>query len=89
MSDTHELVLYIQDALFTSIFVADIVLKLLALGPIQYFSKRWNQFDFVIVTSGLVSLFVSGAAVAKILRVTTEHNPVMGGAWLFTSSCRC
>jgi hypothetical protein len=69
MSATHELVLYIQDAVFTGIFVADILLKLLALGPCSYFSKRWNQFDFVIVTSGVISLFVSGAAVAKVFRV--------------------
>ena len=50
MTDTHKSILHIQDAVFTGIFVADIILKLLALGPIQYFSKKWNQFDFVIVT---------------------------------------
>ena len=69
MSDVHELVLYIQDISFTTIFVVDIILKITALGPVSYMTQRWNQFDVVVVSAGLVSLFFPEAAFAKTMRV--------------------
>jgi hypothetical protein len=69
MSDTHVLVLLVQDIVFTSIFCLDIVLKTIALGPISYLSSRWNQFDVVIIAAGLLSLFFTEVAFAKMMRV--------------------
>ena len=69
MGDTHKLVLFIQDLVFVTIFVLDIIFKLMALGPVSYLSKRWNIFDVVIVTSGLVALLVPDASVVQMLGV--------------------
>ncbi|KAI3359451.1 hypothetical protein L3Q82_013761, partial [Scortum barcoo] len=41
---------------FTGIFTAEMVLKLLAMDPYYYFQVGWNIFDSIIVTMSLVDL---------------------------------
>ena len=61
MSSTHEYVLYIQEIFFTTLFVLDIMIKLVALGVPAYFSKRWNQVlesKYAHATNSLVPVSV-------------------------------
>lgn len=41
---------------FTGIFTAEMVLKIIALDPYYYFQQHWNIFDSVIVTLSLIEL---------------------------------
>ncbi|NXS00296.1 SCNAA protein, partial [Oxylabes madagascariensis] len=41
---------------FTGIFTAEMILKIIALDPYYYFQQPWNIFDSVIVTLSLVEL---------------------------------
>ncbi|XP_054614770.1 sodium channel protein type 4 subunit alpha B-like isoform X2 [Dunckerocampus dactyliophorus] len=43
---------------FTAIFTAEVLIKLLAMGPYLYFQVGWNIFDSVIVTFNLLELFL-------------------------------
>ncbi|MEY3005097.1 MAG: hypothetical protein RLZZ491_2273 [Pseudomonadota bacterium] len=55
------------DRLCLGIFVAELVLKLVALGP-RFFRSGWNLFDFVIVGIALVP-GAPGLAVLRALRI--------------------
>ena len=44
---------------FTGIFAAEMVLKLIAMDPYEYFQVGWNIFDSLIVTLSLVELFLA------------------------------
>ena len=69
ITSLHQQVIDIQDIVFASVFLVDVLFKLLAVGPTFYFSKKWNTFDFVVVTSQTISFFVSSAAIVKVLRM--------------------
>ncbi|CAM2105163.1 unnamed protein product [Caretta caretta] len=45
-----------QNSVFTGIFTAEMVLKIIALDPYYYFQHRWNIFDSLIVTISLIDL---------------------------------
>uniref|UniRef100_A0A3P9I943 Sodium channel protein n=1 Tax=Oryzias latipes TaxID=8090 RepID=A0A3P9I943_ORYLA len=51
--------LSIGNKVFTGIFTAEMVLKIIALDPYYYFQERWNIFDGIIVTISLVELCFS------------------------------
>jgi len=60
---------------FTGIFAAEMVLKLIALDPYYYFQVGWNIFDSIIVTMSLVELFladVEGLSVLRSFRLVGE-----------------
>ncbi|NWR66472.1 SCN5A protein, partial [Bucorvus abyssinicus] len=40
---------------FTLIFTAEMILKIIALDPYNYFQQKWNIFDSIIVMIGLIS----------------------------------
>jgi two pore calcium channel protein 1 len=42
--------------LFLLVYIVEISLKILALGPIQYFKKFWNMCDFVVITVSLIAV---------------------------------
>jgi hypothetical protein len=49
--------------LFAIIFMAEVVIKLLAIGG-QYFKENWNNFDFIVGVGGFISViakYVNGA----------------------------
>ncbi|NWT51732.1 SCN5A protein, partial [Erythrocercus mccallii] len=56
MSSTFKLMLKIGNLVFTGIFTAEMILKIIALDPYYYFQQPWNIFDSVIVTLSLVEL---------------------------------
>ena len=53
---------------FTAIFTAEAVLKVLALGLYAYLRDRWNCFDIVIVVLSLVELGLANVKGLSILR---------------------
>lgn len=60
---------------FTGIFTAEMVLKLIALDPYEYFQQGWNVFDSIIVTLSLVELGlanVQGLSVLRSFRLVRE-----------------
>lgn len=60
-------VILMLDTLCLAIFVVEILLKLVALGP-RFFRNGWNLFDFVIVGIALVPA-AQGLSVLRALRI--------------------
>ncbi|NXU65647.1 SCN5A protein, partial [Horornis vulcanius] len=56
MSFSFKCMLKIGNLVFTGIFTAEMILKIIALDPYYYFQQPWNIFDSVIVTLSLVEL---------------------------------
>uniref|UniRef100_A0A8C4YLQ3 Sodium channel protein n=1 Tax=Gopherus evgoodei TaxID=1825980 RepID=A0A8C4YLQ3_9SAUR len=50
--------LRVGNMVFTGIFTAEMVLKIIALDPYYYFQQRWNIFDSIVVTISLTELCV-------------------------------
>ncbi|NXF07816.1 SCN2A protein, partial [Smithornis capensis] len=68
MTDHFENVLKIGNQVFTGIFAAEMVLKIIAMHPFYYFQEGWNIFDSFIVTLSLVELFLSNVDGLSVLR---------------------
>ncbi|NXF78932.1 SCN5A protein, partial [Sclerurus mexicanus] len=56
MSRTFKFMLNVGNLVFTGIFTAEMILKIIALDPYYYFQQPWNIFDSVIVTLSLIEL---------------------------------
>ncbi|NXB65195.1 SCN5A protein, partial [Struthidea cinerea] len=56
MSPTFKFMLKIGNLVFTGIFTAEMILKIIALDPYYYFQQPWNIFDSVIVTLSFIEL---------------------------------
>ncbi|NXP51504.1 SCN5A protein, partial [Heliornis fulica] len=56
MSDNFKSMLNVGNLVFTGIFTAEMILKIIALDPYYYFQQHWNIFDSVIVTLSLIEL---------------------------------
>lgn len=61
-------VITMLDTVCLSIFVVEIAAKLFARGPVGFFSRGWNIFDFVIVGISLVPAS-QGLSVLRALRI--------------------
>ena len=63
---------YTMDIVFTTIFIAEMVIKWIALGvfknPNAYFRDSWNTLDAFVVLVSVVALFLPDVAVAKAFR---------------------
>ncbi|EPY86848.1 sodium channel protein type 10 subunit alpha-like isoform 2 [Camelus ferus] len=53
---------------FTVIFTAEMVFKIIAFDPYYYFQKRWNIFDCIIVTVSLIELGTARKGSLTVLR---------------------
>ena len=60
---------YIANIIFVVIFLGEAVLKLFAMYPAEYFSSKWNLFDFVVVAASLFGLFSGGSGSVSLLRI--------------------
>ncbi|XP_053914076.1 sodium channel protein type 5 subunit alpha-like [Cuculus canorus] len=56
MTDSFKFMLNVGNLVFTGIFTAEMILKIIALDPYYYFQQPWNIFDSVIVTLSLIEL---------------------------------
>ncbi|XP_056143517.1 sodium channel protein type 4 subunit alpha B-like [Lampris incognitus] len=68
MAPDFENMLSIGNLVFTGIFTAEMVLKLLAMDPYHYFQVGWNIFDSIIVTMSLVELGLADVEGLSVLR---------------------
>uniref|UniRef100_A0AAY4E2A8 Sodium channel protein n=1 Tax=Denticeps clupeoides TaxID=299321 RepID=A0AAY4E2A8_9TELE len=68
MTPEFEEVLTVGNLVFTGIFTAEMVLKLIALDPYYYFQVGWNIFDSIIVTMSLVELGLANVQGLSVLR---------------------
>ncbi|XP_069715358.1 sodium channel protein type 5 subunit alpha-like [Phaenicophaeus curvirostris] len=58
----------ISDKVFTLIFTAEMILKIIALDPYNYFQQKWNIFDSIVVMIGLIS-FQDNLSYFRVLRI--------------------
>ncbi|KAJ8345452.1 hypothetical protein SKAU_G00296450 [Synaphobranchus kaupii] len=58
----------VGNLVFTGIFTAEMVLKLIAMDPYYYFQVGWNIFDSIIVTLSLVELGLADVEGLSVLR---------------------
>jgi hypothetical protein len=56
---------------FTAVFIAEAVLKIVALGFKEYWTSSWNRFDFFIVMGSIVDLSFSflSASFVRLIRL--------------------
>ena len=54
--------------MFTGIFTAEMVVKIIALDPYYYFQQSWNIFDSVIVSLSLMELGLAQLPGMSVLR---------------------
>ncbi|KAJ1136941.1 hypothetical protein NDU88_003354 [Pleurodeles waltl] len=68
MTPQFEHVLNVGNLVFTGIFAAEMVFKIIALDPYYYFQTGWNIFDSIIVTLSLVELGLANVQGLSVLR---------------------
>ncbi|XP_076866362.1 sodium channel protein type 4 subunit alpha B isoform X2 [Brachyhypopomus gauderio] len=68
MSPGFESILATGNLVFTGIFTAEMVLKIIAMDPYYYFQVGWNIFDSIIVTMSLVELGLANVEGLSVLR---------------------
>ncbi|XP_057189526.1 sodium channel protein type 4 subunit alpha-like isoform X1 [Triplophysa rosa] len=68
MTDEFNSMLSVGNLVFTGIFTAEMVLKVLALDPYYYFQQGWNIFDGIIVCLSLMELCLSRVEGLSVLR---------------------
>jgi hypothetical protein len=54
--------------IFTSIFTAECILKIIALTPSKFLRNQWNVFDLLIVTVSLIELGLANIKGLNVLR---------------------
>ncbi|XP_053546003.1 sodium channel protein type 2 subunit alpha-like isoform X6 [Bombina bombina] len=68
MTDEFSYVLSVGNLVFTGIFTAEMVFKLIALDPYYYFQEGWNIFDGIIVSLSLMELGLANVEGLSVLR---------------------
>lgn len=64
---------------FSGIFTAEMLLKVIALDPYYYFQTGWNIFDSIIVCLSLMELGLSdveGLSVLRSFRLVSQKKSV-------------
>jgi len=72
MSNTYASVLEKTNYFFTAVFTIECVLNLIALGWKGYWIISWNKFDFFVVVTSLLDIFISvvlASASTNFLRI--------------------
>ncbi|XP_043365639.1 sodium channel protein type 5 subunit alpha-like isoform X3 [Dermochelys coriacea] len=68
MTKEFDDMLYIGNLVFTGIFTAEMIFKIIALDPYYYFQQGWNIFDSIIVILSLMELGLSSMGNLSVLR---------------------
>ncbi|XP_059198402.1 sodium channel, voltage-gated, type I-like, alpha [Centropristis striata] len=68
MNEDFSCMLYVGNVVFTCIFTAEMVFKVIAMDPYHYFQERWNIFDGIIVTLSLMEFGLAGMGGMSVLR---------------------
>jgi hypothetical protein len=56
MSETESMYLNLFNLIFTWIFISEMLLKLIGLGPVTYLKDRINHLDTVVVALSIAEL---------------------------------
>uniref|UniRef100_A0A4W5M2F8 Voltage-dependent L-type calcium channel subunit alpha-1D n=1 Tax=Hucho hucho TaxID=62062 RepID=A0A4W5M2F8_9TELE len=75
-SATFNYVMDILNMVFTAVFTAEMVLKLIAFKPRHYFTDAWNTFDALIVVGSVVDIAITEVNVSTAFSASsnTEDN---------------
>uniref|UniRef100_A0A8C8SLJ1 Sodium channel protein n=1 Tax=Pelusios castaneus TaxID=367368 RepID=A0A8C8SLJ1_9SAUR len=65
-----QFMLQVGNMVFTGIFTAEMILKIIALDPYYYFQQHWNIFDSLIVTLSLIDLSLPIKRLSNLLSNT-------------------
>ncbi|XP_076007885.1 sodium channel protein type 4 subunit alpha A [Genypterus blacodes] len=68
MTPEFDHMLSVGNLVFTGIFTAEMVFKLIAMDPYYYFQVGWNIFDSIIVSLSLVELGLANVQGLSVLR---------------------
>ncbi|KAM4691946.1 LOW QUALITY PROTEIN: sodium channel protein type 4 subunit alpha-like [Rhinophrynus dorsalis] len=68
MTEQFENVLTVGNLVFTGIYTAEMIFKIIALDPYYYFQVRWNIFDSLIVVLSLLELGLANVEGLSVLR---------------------
>ncbi|XP_064202786.1 sodium channel protein type 4 subunit alpha-like isoform X4 [Anguilla rostrata] len=68
MTKDFNSVLLVGNLVFTGIFTAEMVFKIIALDPYYYFQQGWHIFDSIIVSLSLMELGLSNVEGLSVLR---------------------
>uniref|UniRef100_A0A8C8SMQ1 Sodium channel protein n=1 Tax=Pelusios castaneus TaxID=367368 RepID=A0A8C8SMQ1_9SAUR len=68
MTKEFDDMLYIGNLVFTGIFTAEMIFKIIALDPYYYFQQGWNIFDSIIVILSLMELGLASMGNLSVLR---------------------
>jgi hypothetical protein len=61
-------ILTLGNYIFTSIFTAESILKIIAMTPAKFLKNGWNVFDLLIVTVSLIELGLANVKGLNVLR---------------------
>jgi hypothetical protein len=67
-SETMTRILTLGNYVFTSIFVIECILKIIAMTPAKFFKNKWNVFDLLIITVSVVELSLANIKGLSVLR---------------------
>ncbi|NXK71417.1 SCN4A protein, partial [Amazona guildingii] len=68
VNSDYQKIFYRSDLVFTLIFTAEMILKIIALDPYNYFQQKWNIFDCMVVMIDLIS-FKENLSYFRLLRI--------------------
>ncbi|CAL8268665.1 unnamed protein product [Lota lota] len=68
MNNEFSRMLSVGNLVFTGVFTAEMVVKIIASDPYYYFQQKWNIFDSVIVSLSLMELGMSSLPGMSVLR---------------------
>ena len=70
-------VLLVLNYTFTSIFIAEFLVKVITQGPMKYMQDRWNILDFTTVVASILELAnIRGGKTLRVLRVFRVLRPL-------------
>lgn len=58
----------ILNYVFTIVFMIQMIIKIFSLGLNTYFKDAWNSFDFVVLTSSIISIILSNVTEALSIK---------------------
>ncbi|XP_069877713.1 sodium channel protein type 7 subunit alpha [Dipodomys merriami] len=68
MSESTFSLLSIGNMVFLGIFTAEMIFKIIAMHPYEYFQAGWNIFDSIVVFLGVFELYLANIAGIDLLR---------------------
>jgi len=69
-------VIFYANVAFTTTYLVEAVIKLIGLGPKQYFQDNWNTFDCILVVLSLFDLTLGLVALAEDGQPSSSELPV-------------